>query len=200
MKTIYAVTGNAGKRESIQKALADLPIKIEMVDPDLHNIMEPQHADVEVVAKSKAMQAWQKIKKPLIVEDSGFHLSAFNQFPGAYAKPVWETLGLDGFVKLMSGVEDRRCHFKGALCYVDSKGQSHTFKGESHGVFATYVADAHPNQWSDAWRIFIPEGFDKTLSQMTDDEFLTYRKSREESQNGHWKKLCTHLLSKAEDV
>lgn len=195
MKTIYAVTGNAGKRESIQKALADLPIKIEMVDPDLHNIMEPQHADVEVVAKSKAMQAWQKIKKPLIVEDGGFHLKAFNDFPGAYSKPVWETLGLDGFVKLMSGVEDRRCFFKGALCYVDEKGQQHLFEEENHGMFSNSISNPHPKQWGDAWRVFKPEGFDKNMSDMTEAEFEGYRLSRENAETSRWKRLREHLLN-----
>lgn len=195
MHKIYIVTGNKGKRASMQKALNGLPFEVEMIDPEQHGIYEPQHEDVAVIARSKAKQAWDILQKPLLVEDGGFHLLAFNNFPGAYSKPVWEGLGLDGFVKLMDGVEDRRCFFKGALCYVDEKGQQHLFEEENHGVFSETVSKPHPKQWSDAWRIFKPNGFDKNMADMTENEFESYRQSRENSETSRWKKLRQHLLN-----
>ena len=195
MRKIYAVTGNEGKRLSIQTALDDLNLDIQMVNPEEHGIIEPQHNDVAVVALSKAKQAWDILKKPLIVEDGGYHLCGLNNFPGAYSKPIWGMLGVEGFVKLMQGVENRKCFFKGTLCYVDANGESHLFEESNHGIFSSEVGQPHPKQWGQAWQVFIPDGFDKVMSEMTDDEFQAYRTSREQSESSRWKKLREHLLN-----
>ena len=53
----------------------------------------------------------------------------------------------------------------------------------------------HAKQWGEAWQVFIPDGFNKVMSEMTDDEFQAYRHSREQSQSSRWKKLREHLLN-----
>lgn len=61
MKTIYLVTGNSGKVASLQRKLEKYDIKFEI-----------QSDDLEEVSMNKAMQAFEILKKPLVVDDSVF--------------------------------------------------------------------------------------------------------------------------------
>jgi len=57
------------------------------------------------------------VGKPLIVQDSSFHIRSLNGFPGAYIKYALKTIGLEGILKLLEGIEDRRAYAEGALTY-----------------------------------------------------------------------------------
>jgi XTP/dITP diphosphohydrolase len=195
MKNIYLVTGNEAKRRSFLRALDDVSIDMDMVDPEAYGIIEPQMDDVTAVAQSKAEQVWSKLKKPCLVEDGGLYIPALNGFPGAFSKYALATLTVDGFYKLMQDVDNRKVYFKGAIYYINAKGEGTAFVGESHGTFADYIANPHPKQWSEAWRIFIPEGFDKTLSELTSEEFEEYHVKQESDVTNRWKKLREHLLN-----
>ena len=80
---LYFVTENKGKFEMIKRVLqhygTDLQQKaIELQEPDSDNLKE--------VALSKARQAFEKVRQPLIVEDTGFFLEAYKGFPGQHSK------------------------------------------------------------------------------------------------------------------
>ena len=179
IKKIIFVTGNAGKVTSLNKYLSK--IGYETVQTDL-SIIEPQADTVEQVCLAKAKEAYTILGESLVVNDSGFCIDELNGFPGPYTKYVIETVGAEGIVRMMDNLNNRNCHFVQALTYVDDKGQMKTFTENSErGTIAKEVdSDSHPDDWSDLWKIYIPDGYDKTLNQIIgkDDKAFHERKKK----------------------
>lgn len=168
MDIVFA-TGNSGKVASLQRYIADLDIQV--VARDL-NLTEPQYDDIEDIAKAKAKEAFLKIKQPVLVQDTGFYIEALNGFPGPYAKYVQETIGAEGYLKLMAGQENRRCKFVGVLAYADEDGNITTFRDET--ATGTIAKDMDTtalrfDAWSVLWHIFIPDGTHDVLNVLDEE-------------------------------
>lgn len=162
---IIFVTSNKGKVASAQRQLTN--IKLEIFDYDL---VEPRSDDVRQIAEYKVKEAYNICKKPCIALDAGFFIEALNGFPRTFVHFALDTLGIDGILKVMQDVENRKCSFKECLAYYDGKNLLH-FNGNHEGLLATEVRGFDTDKkWSDLWYIFIPYGYDKTLAEMTDEE------------------------------
>lgn len=112
---IYFATSNIGKFTEAKEILGDMIVQ-KKIDSD-----EIQSLDVKQVAMHKASQAYKKLKKPLIVEDTGLHISALNDFPGALIKPMLTKVGLDGICKIVSAYKDRSAYVETAIAFHDGK-------------------------------------------------------------------------------
>jgi XTP/dITP diphosphohydrolase len=130
---ITVVTGNANKAKEVAsffEGLADVGhIKIDLP--------ETKSDDVGIVAKGKAEAAYEILKKPLIVDDTGFYIHSLNGFPGAYAAYALDTIGMEGILKLMGDKTDRDSYFETAVAYADETGVF-VFKGRVQGT-VTYA-------------------------------------------------------------
>lgn len=195
MKEIIFATGNAGKVKTLQSHFAIHGIDMKVVQRPLE-LIEPQASTALEVARVKAQQAYEQLCRPVLVDDSSFHIMALGGFPGPYIKYMLETVGADGIVKFMEGKTDRRAYATSALVFVDEDGELHEFPiKEREGCIATEVREAVNGQmWGDLWKIFIPAGSDKTLSQMTkDDHEKRRREENDASAYDHfamWLKAC----------
>ncbi|MDO8610556.1 MAG: non-canonical purine NTP pyrophosphatase [bacterium] len=179
MKKIYFVTGNAGKVLSLQNRLPK-DIQIEQVKIELPEI---QHHDIEEIVRQKAKFAYEQLKKPLIVQDSAFHIEALNNFPGPYIKYINETIGAEGILKLMKGEKNRTAYFKLALAYTDDKGKITVFTNAINkgGKISNYLSSSNSTKaWSGIWRIYIPYWAKKTLSELTDEEIDNHEKGKQD--------------------
>lgn len=87
------------------------------------------------IACGKAGHAYEQLKTPLIVDDTGFFVDALNGFPGPYAAYVLNTIGNRGILKLMEGREDRSARFVTAIAFADENGVR-VFKGTIEGGVA----------------------------------------------------------------
>ncbi|MBP2133383.1 XTP/dITP diphosphohydrolase [Methanomicrobium sp. W14] len=128
---ITVVTGNPNKVlevASFFEGVADV-VHVKM---DLEEI---KSSDVGVVAEKKAETAYEIMKKPLIVDDTGFYIQKLNGFPGAHAAYVLDTIGVEGILKLMDGITDRSSYFETAIAYADNEGVF-VFKGRVDGNVA----------------------------------------------------------------
>lgn len=177
MKEIIFVTGNKGKVTSAEKYFKE--VKISCYDYDYD---EPEVNDIEFIAKSKVMQAYNMVKKPCISLDAGFYIEDYPEnpgFPGAFPKrELLDKLGIEGLLEKMKDVTNRKCHFKECLAYYDGEEVKY-FYGISKGTLATEVRGKNSEKkWSDLWYVFVPENETKTLAEMTDEE-------RENRQDGH---------------
>ena len=116
------------------------------------------------------MEAYKIVNKPCISQDSGFWIDELNGFPRSFVNFSLETLGIEGLLKLMEGKENRKCRFVECLSYYDGK-ELHQFMGKHEGTLTENVLGNDSNKkWSDLWYIFKPDGYSKTLAQMTDEE------------------------------
>ena len=194
IKSVVFATGNHGKAKTLERYLKHHNIMVRVVPRSL-DIIEPQADTAEEIALMKGRQAYQQVHGPVLVDDSSFHIDALGGFPGPYIKYMLTTIGIDGIMAFMEGQTNRKAHFLSCLVYIDEKGNEHIFTDEPfRGSIAeradTYV---HPEEWSPLWLIFIPEGLDKTLSQLSASERMLTSVKREE--NDAYAKFCGWLKS-----
>jgi XTP/dITP diphosphohydrolase len=98
---------------------------------------EFRHSDVGEIAKGKARFAYDQLERPLIVDDTAFSVKALRGFPGPYAAYVLETIGYQGILRLLEGVEERSASFETAIAYADKNG-IRIFRGLIEGVITRF--------------------------------------------------------------
>ncbi len=154
---LYFVTSREKKFLEAQKIL---DIRLKRIDLDLPEV---QAIEVDEVVQAKARAAWQKIKKPCLVEDTGLYLEALNGFPGALGKWVEKTMGWDGFLNLLKCVPNRRAYAQCTICFYNGQ-EFHLFSGRVRGRISRELHGDAGFGWD---VIFIPQGFRKTFAEMT---------------------------------
>ena len=163
---IYYVTGNKGKVKLVNLIYKDMGINIIQEDIETPEI---QTMDCSEVAKFSASFAAKLLGKPVLKNDSGLVIEALNGFPGALAKYAEETLDAEGFIKLMDGIENRKCYWIESLAYCEPNKEPVVFESYSYGYIAESVREGRGYPYD---KIFIPEGDTRTFSQMTEEEQL----------------------------
>lgn len=197
------ITGNSAKVKSAQKCFDSMGLPV-VVRQYIISLPEIQAKDAEEISQAKAKMAFEQIKLPLIVEDAGFHINALNGFPGVYVRYVLDTIGAEGIIKQMKGVEDRTCQFVAVTTFIDASGKIISFRdSEGRGVIASEVdKTSNPRAWSDLWKIYIPNGLTKTLSALTEEEADKHYQGKDKTkgslyQFAEW--LGTHLRQVNDD-
>lgn len=187
MLQIWFATTNEGKAKSAQRRLEPLGITVMPTSMELN---EKQIDDLEIIAAMKAEQAFAKLQKPVFVIDAGFHIHAYDNGPGAYAKSFFQKFGVKGILRLMRGEKDRSCEFVHVLAYKDEiLDQPKIFSGIVGGSIARKASGNNKTYaWSIAYRIFIPDGHTKTQGDMSDEEQLQFREETSSyyAEFAHW--------------
>ncbi|WP_026152870.1 XTP/dITP diphosphatase [Methanocaldococcus villosus] len=157
---LYFATGNINKVKEAEIILKD--IKIQQI-----NIKYPEiQGSLEEVAEFGAKYVYNIIKKPVIVEDSGFFVEALNGFPGPYSRYVQETIGNEGILKLLEDKDNRNAYFKCVIGYCDENGVK-LFSGIIRGKVSEEIRGEHGFAYDS---IFIPEGESRTFAEMSREE------------------------------
>ncbi len=166
MRRLYFITTNKGKFEEVRELLEGC---IELIQKSIE--LEEPRGTIEEIALSKAKKAYEIIKAPLIVEDTGFFIPSLNGFPGEFSKWVVNKIGVEGIIKLMEGKkgEERRAFFKTIVCFFDGKGK--LFEGRVEGHISLKPR-GNPKKSLPYDSIFIPKGFSSTFAE---DEGLKNR-------------------------
>ncbi|MBQ9014059.1 MAG: non-canonical purine NTP pyrophosphatase [Bacilli bacterium] len=164
MKKITYVTNNWAKIESAKKALLPLGYEIDNVKIETPEI---QADDVSDVAKYSARWASEKLNKAVLKNDSGLFVKCLNGFPGVYTHYVEDTIGEDGLLKLMEGMENREAYFKESIAYSRPGEEPVVFEGITKGKIDIKKTGTYGWSWD---FIFIPEGEDKSLACFPDDK------------------------------
>lgn len=156
MKKIVMATGNKGKIEEAQ-AILNMPLEIVQIEVD-----EVQSMDLAYVAKRKAEEAYKALQRPVIVDDVGVFIDAWNGFPGPFAKYILDSLGNKRILELLENEKNRNVIVKSAIGYHDGS-KIHVFIGEVRGKIASEERGAQ------GWGfdpIIIPNGQTQTYAQM----------------------------------
>lgn len=171
MKEILFATGNQGKVASLDRVFGRNGIALTIKQVDLQ-LIEPQADTATEVALVKARQAYERLGQPVIVDDGSFHIEALNGFPGPYAKYMNETIGVDGYLKVMQGIDNRRAYFLNSLVFVDEHGAEHVFESSPYAGRIVEEVDDYddPGAWSILFKLFMTDGYDKVIARMTPDE------------------------------
>ena len=164
---ITFVTTNKGKIESLRKKL-NKEIVLKHVSLTLPELQYDTGSEVVIW---KAKEAFKKIKKPLLVQDSSFHIKTFNGFPGSYIKYILKTIGIKGMLEIMKNKKDRSCYFEDAIGYTENGIDVKVFVSHNKGTLSKKIDNNNKKvMWSDLWKIFIPDGCVKSLASITEEE------------------------------
>ena len=111
---VFFASSNVHKYEEVEKILSEFGIKLDFYQT---NLVEIQDDSLSKIALQKALDAYDKCKKPVIVEDDGLFIDSLSGFPGQFSSYVFKTIGNNGILKL---VEDNRgAKFRAVIAYCD---------------------------------------------------------------------------------
>ena len=177
MKDITFATTNKGKYLSAKRVLGKYNISVVQANIELPE----SQSSLEIIAAHKVKYAYKLLRRPVIAMDAGFFIYSLKGFPMMYVKPVLQTIGINGILKLVSG-KPRECEFREILCFSDSNTIAPKFFTRIvKGTLAKKSSGKmHERHWSELALIFIPVGYTETMAAMNEEEFLKYRQGIEE--------------------
>lgn len=154
------VTGNRDKRLEVERLLG---CRLASADVDLPEI---QSLDLRRVLEAKAHEAWQRLERPLVVEDTGLGLEALGGFPGPLVKWLLQAVGAAGIARLAHALDDPRARVRCALCYRDRR-RTVVAEAEVAGRLTRVPRGERGFGWDP---IFVPAGGRRTYAEMTPEE------------------------------
>ncbi|WNV76716.1 non-canonical purine NTP pyrophosphatase [Geodermatophilus sp. DSM 44513] len=154
------ITGNAGKARELGDLLG-FPLAHEKL-----RLTEKQALDVAEVAQDKAAQAYDQLQRPVLVDDTGLTVLAWNGLPGALIAWFLDAVGNDGILSMAASLGDRRASVTTALGYADENGPQ-VFTGTLWGALADQQRGSNGFGYD---TIFIPEGNPKTFAELSAEQ------------------------------
>ncbi len=174
-KTILFVTSNQGKIAEAKEALKPYGINVESYVP-IPEIDEIQSANLVAVASDKLMKAVSNATLSssiwgVMVEDAGFYLDEYEGFPGVYSAYVHKTLGINGILRSLKGIENRNASFR-CVIGIHIDGENFFFEGACKGIVSEEIRGKNGFGYDP---IFIPnEGDGRTFAEMKLEEKEIY--------------------------
>lgn len=99
-----------------------------------------------------------------MVMDSGLFIDELNGFPGVYTKYALDTIGIDMIIQLLGATA--RAYTQRTITYFDgNKLQTFTLK-----LYGALLKEPRGNNGRNYDKYFLPDGKNKTLAEMTDEE------------------------------
>lgn len=163
------VSGNLGKVRVVEAVLGH---PIDHVELDLDEIQE---LDQEKISAHKARQAWELVRRPLVVWDMAVYLDCLNGFPGPLIKWFWQQVGLERICEIARLMNDNTITVVSYLTYVDESRLAH-FTGEIRGTIPPAPRGTGGFGWD---AIFVEDGYDKTSAELKETD-PTYHLIRRE--------------------
>jgi XTP/dITP diphosphohydrolase len=171
MELIFA-TANKHKLAEAQAILGPL---FTLVTPASLGVTEeiPETADtLEENALMKAEYLWNRFHKPCFADDTGLLADALGGRPGVYsaryAGPEADSQkNMSRLLSELKGCTSKKARFETVAALILSPQEKHLFKGTLEGEIIEIPAG---NGGFGYDPVFVPEGYDKTLAEITPEE------------------------------
>ena len=159
VKAIF-VTTNEHKRREVQEILG---FELERADLDLPEIQAIDPAEVAADKARAAREALGRPGLPVLVEDSGLMVDAWDGFPGALTKWLMQSIGNEGLLRMLPPGEDRSARAVCVVALAQADGNVLTFRGEVPGTLAQRPRGTGGFGYDP---VFIPEWSSMTYAEM----------------------------------
>ncbi|XP_003391340.2 PREDICTED: inosine triphosphate pyrophosphatase-like [Amphimedon queenslandica] len=159
-RVLTFVTGNPRKLEEVVAIIGEnTPWKLISNDVDLPELQ----GEPDDIARDKCQMAVEKIKSPVIVEDTCLCYNALKGLPGPYIKWFLQKLGHKGLNQLLCGYDDKTAYALCTIAYCEGPGKDvKLFRGKTDGTIVE-ARGPHKFGWDP---IFQPAGFSETYAEM----------------------------------
>lgn len=157
MALFTLVTGNRNKLIEAERALGFRPDTHELDLPEIQSL------DLLAVLREKGEEAWRRLGRPVVVEETGLELAALNGFPGPLVKWMLEAVGATGLARTAHALGDERATAHTALLFQDGDT---TIVAEARvdGHLAPEPRGEHGFGWDP---IFVPADRQETYAELS---------------------------------
>ncbi len=159
MTNITFITGNQNKADYLAKYLGH-PVDHVKIDLD-----EIQSLDLKEIVEHKVRQAYEKIKKPVIVEDVSLEFEALGGLPGPFIKFFVEKVPFERICAMVNG-QTRKATARCVFGYFDGQDLE-LFEGNLGGEVAETPSGENGYGWD---KIFIPQGYTITRASLREED------------------------------
>ena len=162
------VSSNTHKFDEAKRILSTMKIDLTLFKTELEEI---QSDSLVEIAKHKAIDAYTKVQKPIIIEDDGLFIDSLGGFPGPYSSYVYNTIGNKGIVKLLENNSIRDAKFVAIIVYCNGIDDVQQFESSIPGKISNFIEEG-------GWGydpIFIPSGESKTYANVSDKDEFSHR-------------------------
>jgi XTP/dITP diphosphohydrolase len=159
MEAIF-VTTNEHKRREVQEILG---VALERADLDLPEVQAIDPAEVATEKARAARETLRDSTLPVLVEDSGLMVEAWDGFPGALTKWLMSSVGNEGLLRMLGPDQDRSAKAVCVVALAQTDGNVRTFRGEVPGIVAQKPRGSGGFGYDP---IFVPEGSSLTYAEM----------------------------------
>jgi XTP/dITP diphosphohydrolase len=163
---VFFASSNRNKYNEAKKILLDFGINLGFFKTKLEEIQE---YSIKKIAAKKAVDAYRKCNKPIIVEDDGLFIESLRGFPGPFSSYVFKTIGNNGILRLVQ--TNRTALFQSVIAYCDKKNDVVLFEAKVKGQIAKKSQGI-------GWGydpIFIPHGQNKTYAILSNKNEISHR-------------------------
>ena len=173
------VTGNEAKLAEARRIVgADL----EGVAMDLPEI---QSLDLGEVLAAKASEAWRRLHRPLVVEETALELDALGGFPGPLVKWMLQSIGPEGIAECALTLGNPKATVRCRILYRDAD-TSVIGEGIDRGTLVLPPRGEGGFGWDP---VFVPEGGERTWGELS---------TAAKDENGHRGKAWRDLVQRLE--
>ena len=168
LSELFFASSNEHKFQEAERILANLGMQINLFKTTLEEI---QSNNLNDIAEKKAINAYDLIQKPVIIEDDGLFINTLNGFPGPYSSYVYDTIGNKGIMSLLENSEIRDAKFVSIIAYCDNNYDVKLFESSIPGKISSIIEKG-------GWGydpIFIPDGESKTYANVSDKDKFSHR-------------------------
>lgn len=169
MTEFFFATGNDHKIEEAKTALAQYNIEVKKLDE--FQKLEIQHPDLGEIASSALVLIVTKTDKAVFVEDSGLFIHQLNGFPGPYSSYVYETIGIEGILKLLEEAKTRKAEFRSSVAFGMNGKWLANFSSATEGTIQMQPRGQNGFGFDP---IFVPIWTSKTFAEMELKEKTIY--------------------------
>lgn len=166
-KLIYLTTNKHKVEEANEFFKKKYGFNIEIVDPSLE-IVEIQAKTCGEVAAFSAKYAADRLGYPVLKSDTGLYIEALGGLPGPYNHYFDKQIGVEKFLELFKNEKNRKARIEHCFAYCEPGKEPVIFTGGGTGTIAKHAAGTR-GRWHD--KFFIPDGEDKTLSELRDIDY-----------------------------
>lgn len=156
------VTSNTGKAGQLSKYLG-IPLKHHQLD-----LVEIQSLNLKEVVKHKVLEAYKKLERPVLVDDTSVVINALGRLPGPFIKWFKHALGDQEICNLANFYSDNTAVASVGIGFYDGKILK-IFIGIVKGSIAKHPGGGERGFGWDI--IFIPKGYNKTRSDLNETDY-----------------------------
>lgn len=172
MKEIIFATHNSHKLAEVNTIFDGKVKLIGLNDLHFYEEIEETADTLEGNALLKANAIYKKFNKSCFADDTGLEIDALDGSPGVFSaryagQPTDSKRNIQKVLHEMEQKKNRKAKFRTVITFIASNGAVYSFEGIVHGKIAASPIGKDGFGYDP---IFIPDGYDKSFSQLSANE------------------------------